>query len=164
MSPESESVSKIWCFPPWIRIEVEMQSGFRSSSNLSGIRKLNVSMWEVSYVFFLTKYSPFFKTLVRASFSTASLISQLVKNRTPVRFLGQDICWRRDRLPTPVFLGLPCGSAGKESACNEGDLGFIPGLERSPEGGKDYPLQCSGLEKSMNWIVHGVAKCRRMTE
>ena len=56
----------------------------------------------------------------RASFSTASLISQLVKNpsaiqETPVQFLGQGICWRRDRLPTPVFLGLPCGSAGKES-------------------------------------------------
>ena len=32
------------------------------------------------------------------------------------------IHWRRDRLPTPVFLGFPCGSAGKESACNEGDL------------------------------------------
>ena len=38
------------------------------------------------------------------------------------------ICWRRDRLPTPVFLGFPCGSAGKESACNAGDLGLIPGL------------------------------------
>ena len=43
-------------------------------------------------------------------------------------------------LPTPVFLGLPCGSAGKESACNAGDLGFIPGLGRSPGGGKGYSL------------------------
>ena len=50
------------------------------------------------------------------------------------------ICWRRDRLPTPVFLGFPCGSAGKESACNAGDLGSIPGLGRSPEEGKGYPL------------------------
>ena len=41
------------------------------------------------------------------------------------------IHWRRDRLPTPVFLGFPCGSAGKESACNLGDLGSIPGLESS---------------------------------
>ena len=40
--------------------------------------------------------------------------------------------WRRDRLPTPVFLGFPCGSAGKESACNVGDLGLIPGLGRFP--------------------------------
>ena len=41
------------------------------------------------------------------------------------------ICWRRDRLPTPVFSGSCCGSAGKESSCNEGDLGSIPGLGRS---------------------------------
>ena len=41
------------------------------------------------------------------------------------------IHWRRDRLPTPVFLGFPCGSAGKESACNVGDLGSIPGLGSS---------------------------------
>ena len=42
------------------------------------------------------------------------------------------IPWRGDRLLTPVFLGFPCGSVGKESACNEGDLGLIPGLGRSP--------------------------------
>ena len=59
------------------------------------------------------------------------------------------ICWRRDRLPTPVFLGFSCGSAGKESTCNAGDLGSIPGLRRSPEG-KGYPLQYSGLENSMD--------------
>ena len=56
------------------------------------------------------------------------LIAHLVKNlpamqETPVQFLGGKICWRRDRLPTPVFLGFPCGSAGKKSACNVGDLG-----------------------------------------
>ena len=43
--------------------------------------------------------------------------------------------WRRDRLPTPVFLGFPDGSNGKESACNAGDLGSVPGLGRSPRGG-----------------------------
>ena len=45
---------------------------------------------------------------------------------------------------------LPCGSAGKESDCSEGDLGSIPGLGRSPGEGKGYPLQYSGLENSMN--------------
>ena len=60
------------------------------------------------------------------------------------------ICWKRDRLPTPVFLGFPCGSAGKESACNSEDLGSIPGLGRSPGEGKGYPLQYSGLENSMD--------------
>ena len=70
------------------------------------------------------------------------------------------ICWRRDRLPTPVFLGFPCGSAGKESTCNVGDLGSIPELGRSPGEGKGYPLQYSGLENSMEYIVHGVTKSR----
>ena len=70
------------------------------------------------------------------------------------------ICWRRDKLPTPVFLGYPCSSAGKESTCNAGDLGSIPGLERSRGEGKGYPLQYSGLEKSMDCIVHGFAKSR----
>ena len=59
------------------------------------------------------------------------------------------ICWRRDRIPTPVFLGFPCGSAGKESACNEGDLGSITGLGRSPGEGNSYALQYSGLENFM---------------
>ena len=68
------------------------------------------------------------------------------------------ICWRRDRLPTQVFLGFPCGSAGKESTCIAGDPGSIPGLGRSPGEGKGYPLQCSGLENSMDCTVHGVTK------
>ena len=55
--------------------------------------------------------------------------------------------WRRATLPTPVFLGFPGGSAGKESACNVGDLGSIPGLGRSPGEGNGYPLQYSGLKK-----------------
>ena len=51
-----------------------------------------------------------------------------------------------------------CGSAGEESACSVGDLGSIPGLGRSPGEGKGYPLRYSGLENSMDCIVHGVAK------
>ena len=57
-----------------------------------------------------------------------------------------------------VRYGLPCGSACKESACNVRDLGSIPGLGRSSEEGKGYPLQYSGLENSMDCMVHGVAK------
>ena len=48
--------------------------------------------------------------------------------------------WRRDGLPTPVFLGFPGGSVGKESACNAGDLGLIPGLGRSLAERNGYPL------------------------
>ena len=52
--------------------------------------------------------------------------------------------------------GFPCGSAGKESACNAGDLGLIPGLGRSPGEGKGYPLQYSGLENSMDCMTTGL--------
>ena len=57
-------------------------------------------------------------------------------------------------------MGFPCGSAGKESACNAGALGSIPGLGRSPGEGRGYPLQYSGMENSMDYTVHGVAKSR----
>ena len=54
--------------------------------------------------------------------------------------------WRRDRLPTPVFLGFPCGSAGEESTRNEGDLGSIPAWGRCPGGGHGNLLQYSCLK------------------
>ena len=81
------------------------------------------------------------------------------------------ILWRRDRLPTPVFLDFPHGSAGEETAWNVGDLGSLPGLGRSPGEGNGYPLQYSDLENSIesmesiepgvyssieNYEVHGV--------
>ena len=84
----------------------------------------------------------------------ASLVAQLVKNppvmqETPVQFLGQEDLLEKGKVTHSSLLGLPCGSAGKESACNWGDLGSIPGLGRSPGEGKGYPLQYSGLENSM---------------
>ena len=95
----------------------------------------------------------------------ASLIAQLLKNPPAMQrpwfssWVGKT-CWRRDRLPTPIFLGFPCGLAGNESTCSAGNLGLIPGLGRSPGEEKCYPLQYSGLENSMDCIVHGVAKSR----
>ena len=68
------------------------------------------------------------------------------------------ILYRRDRLPTSVFLGFPGGSAGKESACSVGDLGSIPGLGRSPGEGKVYLLQYSGLEDSTDCRARGIAE------
>ena len=73
------------------------------------------------------------------------------------------ICWRTDRLPTLRFLVFPCGSAGKESACNVGDLGSTSGLGRSPGEGKGYPLQYSCLENPTDrgavWAAfHGVER------
>ena len=55
-------------------------------------------------------------------------------------------------------LVFPGGSAGKESTCNAGDLGSIPGLGRSLGEGKGYPLQYFGLENSTELIVHKVTK------
>ena len=57
-----------------------------------------------------------------------------------------------------VYGGFPGSSTGKESACNAGDLGSVPGLGRSAGEGNGYPLQYFGLENSMDYIVHGVAK------
>ena len=61
-------------------------------------------------------------------------------------------------------MGFPYGTAGKESVCNAGDLGSIPKLGRSPGEGKGYPLQYSGLENSMDCIVHGGHKELDTTE
>ena len=60
-------------------------------------------------------------------------------------------------------MGFPGSLGGKESACNAGDLGSIPGLGKFPEEGDGYPLKYSGLENSMDrgaWraTVHRVAK------
>ena len=73
---------------------------------------------------------------------------------------AEKICRRRDRLPTAVFLGFPGGSADREPACNVRDLGSISGLGRSPGEGYGYPLWYFGLEISMDFIVHEVAKSR----
>ena len=57
-----------------------------------------------------------------------------------------------------MYIYHPCGSVDKESACNAGDLVSIPGLGRSPEKGKGYPLQYSGLENSMDYMDHGITE------
>ena len=90
-------------------------------------------------------------------YAMVSLIAQLVKNQPAMQrpqfdsWVGE-ICWSRNKLPIPVFLGFPCGSAGKESTCNAGDLGSIPGLGISPGEGNRYPSQYSGLENSKSQI------------
>ena len=77
------------------------------------------------------------------SLPLTSLVAQLVKSPPATQKTRFDswvgkIHWRNDRLPTPVFLGFPGGSAGKESSCNMGDLGSIPRLGRSPGEGNSY--------------------------
>ena len=70
--------------------------------------------------------------------------------KLPMQFHG------RKELFAPSYT--PCSSVGKESACNAADPGLIPGLGTSPGEGKGYPLQCSGLENSMDCTVHEVTK------
>ena len=81
--------------------------------------------------------------LAKCEFIYLYMIAQLVKNLAAIQensvlFLVGKFCWRRDRLPTPIFLGFPCGSVGKEYACNVGDRCSTPRLGRSPRGGKGY--------------------------
>ena len=116
---------------------------------------------EVHFVW--CQYSHSVCVCVLITFTWASLIGQL--ERICLQCIG-DPDWipglgrspgKRDRvIYIPVFLGFPCGSAGKESACNVGDLGLSPLLGRSPGKGKVYPLDYSGLENSMDCTVHGV--------
>ena len=75
-------------------------------------------------------------------------VVQLVENppaiqKTPVHFWVGKIPWRSSRLSTPVFLGFPGGSDGKESFCSAGDPGSIAEWGRSPGEGIVYPLQYS---------------------
>ena len=78
-------------------------------------------------------------------------------HETPVQFL--DWGWGKDRLPIPVFLGFPCGSAGKESASNVGDLGSSLGCEDPLEKGK--ATHSSILAWRIPCIVHGVTKSQK---
>ena len=100
--------------------------------------------------------------------ATHSILTQLARlTKVTVRASGETRARPfqlriRDPLAART-LGFSGGSDGKESACNAGDLGWIPGSGRSPEKGKGYPLQYSCLEHSMDrgaWqvTVHGVAK------
>ena len=105
--------------------------------------------WEYSCK--LWRYTPRWETIwklcaVIVSPWWASLVAQLVKNppamqETLVLFLSREDPLKKGWTTlTPVFLGFPGGSSGKESACNAGDLGSIPGLRRSPGGGHGNPL------------------------
>ena len=66
----------------------------------------------------------------------------------------EKIPWRRDRLPTPVFLDFPRGSDSRESACNAGDQDSIPELGRSPREGNGNPLQHSYLHAFLPTAIY----------
>ena len=76
-------------------------------------------------------------------------------NKKYTSFILCFLCGRYRIETAFIERGFPCGSAGKESTCNVGDLGSIPGLGRFPGEGKGYPLQYSGLENSEDSIFMG---------
>ena len=83
-----------------------------------------------------------------------------IKDRTGMDLTEAEDIKKRQSLgrEDPLEMGFPGGSAGEESACNAGDLGWIPGLRRSPGEGKGHTLQYSGLENPIDCAVHGVPK------
>ena len=105
--------------------------------------------WHLSFQVSL----PVFPCSILTSFSNSQKLAP--SHRSVYSFVEpskMQLCWRRGRLTAPVFLGFPCGSAGKESSRNAGDLGSTPGLGRSSGEGKGYPLQYSVLENSTDYI------------
>ena len=91
------------------------------------------------------------KLLVKKAALGASLVVQGLRISLPMQGCRSDP-WSGN------LGGFPGNSTGKESTCNVGDLGSIPGLGRSPAEGNGYPLQYSGLENSMDCKVQGVAQ------
>ena len=83
-------------------------------------------------------------------------LGELVMDREAWRAVVRGVTKSRTGLSNLTELN--CDSAGKESTCNVGDLGSIPGLGRSPGEGKGYPLQYSDLENSTDYTVHTVTK------
>ena len=103
----------------------------------------------------------FFNLFLTGGFSHSSVGKESACRRAQFdSWVGKIRC-RRDRLPTPVFLGFPCSSAGQQSALSVGDLGAILGLGRSPGEGKGYPLQYSGLENFMEYMYSIHSLCVR---
>ena len=68
------------------------------------------------------------------------------------------LCVLSFKMRSSNMIGLPLWLSWGESTCSAGDLGSIPGLGRSPGEGKGYPLQYSGLENSMDCVVHWVTQ------
>ena len=77
---------------------------------------------------------------------------------TQVQFLSQEDPLEKGQATHSSILEFSYGSAGKESTCNVGDLGSIPGLGRSSGEGKGYPFQYSGLKNFIDCIVHEITE------
>ena len=139
-----------------------VESGFESRQPRSHTCMPNHPLMQVSPFISFTRV---FEGSLKWTWRNLSELPVLVMDREAWRAVIHGVAKSRTRLSewtelnwTVFLIGFPCGSAGKESACNAGDLGSIPGLGRSPGEGKGYPLLYSGLENSTDCVVHGVAR------
>ena len=145
-------------FPILLLSHISLQCSLKKALSLLTILKLYIQKG----ISFLCSFAFCFSSLFQLCKPSSRICLQC--RRCLFNYWTGKILWRKDRLPTPVFLGFPCGSAGNESACNAEDLGSIPGLERSPGEGKGYPPQYSGLENSMDPTVHGITKSQTQAQ
>ena len=127
--------SKVWCCKEQYCIGTWNVSSM-NPGKLEVIRQemgsVNIDILEISELKW-TRMGKFNSDDYYMGFSDSSLeYSPPAMQETMVRFLGWEDSLERDRLSTPVFLGFPCGSAGKESACNVGILGFDPWVGKIP--------------------------------
>ena len=112
---------------------------------------INFDIGQTDSFHFVLFQNYFSQSTFFADFPDASTVKCLPgMQETWVPSLGWEDPLEKGQATTPVFLDFLCGSAGKESTCNERDLGSIPGLGRSSGAGKGYPLQfwpreCHGL-------------------
>ena len=130
-----------------------------------GIKPRSPTLWAESLLSEPHSKQPHSKQLAQMSFSRWTLpwfTQTRERSLSPVLpyFYKTSILTPNILYHSYVYKDFPCGSAGKESAYNLGDLGSVSGLGRSPGEGKGYPLQYSGLENSMDCIVHGVQRVR----
>ena len=98
---------------------------------------------EINYVFLDLGMYFYLYLGVEGGFPDSSVGKVPAMQENLVWFLDQEDPLEKGKATHSSILGLPCSSAGKGSACNERDLGLIPGLGRSPGEGKGYPLQYS---------------------
>ena len=110
----------------WLVLQAGREAGYRTGCRSCSSWRGNKLIWTCPYLFLKTLFTALHIT------NYISVTSKLIM--------------------APCLKSFPYGSAGKESACNEGDLGSIPGLGRSSGEGKGYPLQYSGLER-IPWTV-----------